>query len=150
MELAAFEIEKSHRFKTKFFAAIFDLDFFKRVNDTYGHLAGDEILRLVARAVKNTVRSYDILGRYGGEEFVVLMADSDETIAVMMANRIRENVSSIVCEYGENIITITCSIGIAEGSAELSLDEILNNADTALYQAKENGRNRTEIYRKPL
>jgi diguanylate cyclase (GGDEF)-like protein len=128
---------------------IADLDHFKQVNDTYGHVAGDRALQAVARALRAEVRDYDILGRWGGEEFVVLLVDVDERQARAIAERIRERVHSLTIPLDppEAITDLTISIGatlIPCDSAD-SLDEAIRAADAALYAVKEAGRNRVKL-----
>jgi diguanylate cyclase (GGDEF)-like protein len=146
MELAAIFLERAKRAHTPCSVLIFDLDLFKNVNDTYGHLAGDEVLRVMAAKVGETMRSYDVLGRYGGEEFVVLMDGAALEAAAGLAERIRETLESLVVHYGDAEIRVTCSVGVAEteDGAE-DLDHLLERADNALYRAKRDGRNLVRI-----
>jgi diguanylate cyclase (GGDEF)-like protein len=122
---------------------IFDIDHFKSINDRFGHPAGDEILKLFATVVINTLRITDLSGRIGGEEFAALLPCSLED-GVIAAERVRENFASsgIVVEDGP--VDTTVSIGVAGGPAGTELEVLLAAADTALYQAKRNGRNRVE------
>jgi diguanylate cyclase (GGDEF)-like protein len=120
---------------------MFDLDFFKRVNDNYGHTAGDEILRMTAQVIHKAVRSSDILARYGGEEFVVFMS-TDADIAGKLAERIRENVAAMICHFEGEEIRVTCSLGVAEVDEDYCLETLIDFADAALYTAKQRGRNR--------
>ncbi|SHG77163.1 response regulator receiver modulated diguanylate cyclase [Kaistia soli DSM 19436] len=124
---------------------ILDIDFFKQVNDTHGHDAGDDVLREFSRRIRRTVRSVDLVCRLGGEEFVVVMPDTDIRDAAMVGERIRERIASqpFLIEGGEEQIAITVSIGLAArtggGDAQ---DTLLRRADDALYKAKREGRNR--------
>src|SRR2546430_15435434 len=122
---------------------IFDIDYFKSINDRFGHPAGDEILKLFAAVVVNTLRITDISGRVGGEEFAALLPCSLEE-AVIAAERVREAFASsgIVVEDGP--VDTTVSIGVAGGPAGTQLEVLLAAADSALYQAKRGGRNRVE------
>jgi diguanylate cyclase (GGDEF)-like protein len=149
LEIAEMEFEKSKRMNLPCYAMIFDLDYFKKVNDTHGHLAGDAVLCAVAARVKDTMRSYDLLARYGGEEFVVLLevaSDTDEDIAVTLAERIRAVAARTPCVYENIEIPITLSIGVASNLGVPSLEELLKHADRAMYSAKEDGRNRVVMY----
>ena len=125
---------------------ILDIDFFKKVNDTYGHVAGDRILQHLAQVVQETLRKSDIFARYGGEEFIVLLPNTSLDAAQHVAQKIRQQVERTPCHIDDIDIFITISIG---GSAykkeDNSLNEIILRADKALYLAKENGRNRVEV-----
>ena len=145
MELSAFQMARSTRTNIDCFIMIFDLDHFKAVNDTYGHLAGDEVLKEVATRVKNTIRPYDVLGRYGGEEFIVLMTDEvpiSKDNAILAAERIREEISKAPVLFEETEINVSASIGIAHASPVNDLMTATKLADEALYIAKETGRNK--------
>jgi diguanylate cyclase (GGDEF)-like protein len=122
---------------------ICDIDYFKSINDRFGHPAGDEILKLFATVVTNNVRISDLSGRVGGEEFAALLPCSLEE-GVIVAERVREafEASGITCEEGP--VDTTVSIGVAGGPAGTELEVLLAAADTALYQAKRSGRNRVE------
>jgi diguanylate cyclase (GGDEF)-like protein len=122
--------------------ALFDVDFFKRVNDTWGHPAGDEVLRWLTRMIGKSVRDYDTLGRYGGEEFLLVMPGAGPAIAVAIADRARLAVQNKACTVAGKEIPITISAGIATASAVDDLDALLHAADVALYSAKDSGRNR--------
>ena len=132
---------------------MFDIDHFKKFNDTYGHDVGDLVLKRVARIVKNTLREVDLLARYGGEEFIILLPDTDQDSAVMTAERIREAVkaSQYKLPNGESI-TVTASIGISSTCPERSgndlktlSDSLIARADVALYQAKAAGRDQVAV-----
>ena len=120
-----------------------DLDHFKAVNDTYGHQTGDEVLREMSRRVIATLRDYDIFGRYGGEEFLVLILDCEYEKAMIIAERIRRCLSDVPFKIGENALHITVSLGVTccLDSTE-GFDTTLQRADEALYKAKDSGRNR--------
>jgi diguanylate cyclase (GGDEF)-like protein len=128
------------------FVFMLDLDHFKSVNDTYGHDAGDEVLRSIAGRVKETVRSFDLFGRYGGEEFILFISVPDADIAVSSAERIREIIQSAPVNFEGTDIPVTASIGIAQSATDVKFDHTVKLADKALYRAKSNGRNRVEIY----
>jgi two-component system, cell cycle response regulator len=124
-----------------------DLDHFKEVNDLHGHLIGDEVLREAARRMKGTMRCYDSLGRYGGEEFLVVLPGCDEYGAWMMGERVRQSVSEEAFAVGKKMLPVTCSIGCVTqaGGANYDCDSLVRMADDALYGAKHAGRNRTEV-----
>lgn len=124
---------------------MFDLDYFKQINDTYGHFVGDKVLLTVARTLKPLVRDSDILGRLGGEEFALILPETGLDEARMVAERLRAAVAGLRIEHGTTVIRCTSSFGVAaceDGS--LDLDELLGEADDALYLAKHGGRNRVE------
>ncbi|OGO84246.1 MAG: diguanylate cyclase [Chromatiales bacterium RIFOXYA1_FULL_46_5] len=119
-----------------------DIDHFKRVNDTFGHAAGDAVIQHVAVAVKKNLRSTDVAGRYGGEEFAVLLLDTTVEQAMFFAERLRKNVEAMAVEYNQQILRVTVSIGVAEYREEMSeYRDWIEAADKALYQSKAAGRN---------
>lgn len=121
-----------------------DLDYFKSINDTYGHIVGDKVLVEFSQEVTRLLREEDVFARIGGEEFVLLIRANKQE-ALQLANRVREKVESLTISCHENIIQFTVSLGIYSFStANLSVDDMLSQADNALYKAKENGRNRVE------
>lgn len=121
-----------------------DLDHFKRVNDTFGHAVGDEVIRATAMILLQSCRGGDLIARFGGEEFVLLLPGAVGTTAVEVAERIRARVASYNWAQFHPLLQATCSIGVAELGDELSADEVLEHADQALYQAKKRGRNCVE------
>jgi two-component system cell cycle response regulator len=124
-----------------------DIDFFKKVNDTYGHGAGDNVLKEIARRMVRGIREFDTAARKGGEEFVVVMPECDVSVAATVADRLRQLVSDHPFDTGDGEeITVTVSIGIAcrQGDDDTP-EELLARADEALYEAKRNGRNRVEV-----
>jgi len=118
-----------------------DIDFFKKVNDTYGHLAGDEVLRQVANLLSSTVRDFDTVCRFGGEEFMIVLCKTTEDIAMKVAERIRLLVSENHVQYDGKDIHVTISQGIAVAESGSDSMGLLNKADMALYKAKAQGRN---------
>ncbi|MCL1867018.1 MAG: GGDEF domain-containing protein [Oscillospiraceae bacterium] len=128
------------------FVFMLDLDHFKNVNDTYGHDAGDEVLRVISGRIKDTVRPYDLFGRFGGEEFIMFIAVSDDNGAMTFAERIREIVLAAPVHFEGTDIAVTVSIGVAQSVPGLSFEKTVKLADKALYAAKNNGRNRAELY----
>ena len=145
-ELANVEIERAFRQNQSIFTVMLDLDFFKIVNDTHGHAAGDAVLKATAGIIRQTIRAYDLLGRYGGEEFVLLLAAVDTTEAHRLMDRIRENMEHNIINYEGIEINITCSIGLAKFLETDSLETAIKKADEALYAAKNSGRNKVTIY----
>ncbi len=127
---------------------MFDIDHFKKVNDTYGHPAGDEVIRQVSKTLTNTMRATDIAGRYGGEEFGLILIDTDGDCGKAFAERLRTTVEKILVKHEGKEIRFTISLGIAE--LEHSVEdyhEWLQRSDTALYQSKEGGRNKATIFK---
>ncbi|MFZ2407559.1 MAG: diguanylate cyclase [Methylobacter sp.] len=121
-----------------------DLDFFKRVNDTYGHAAGDAVLKMFAEIARNNSRAIDVPARLGGEEFAILLAGADKNDALAMAERLREQVAEAVIEHEAGPVRITVSIGASCVSVDdINGEGVLHRADAALYEAKERGRNQT-------
>jgi diguanylate cyclase (GGDEF)-like protein len=123
-----------------------DIDCFKQTNDTYGHLAGDAVLREAAKRMKAAVRRYDSVGRYGGEEFLIVLPGCTEDAAFLQAERVRQAVATEPFIAGTHALPITCSIGVSGRSlpSESNTDALVREADGALYQAKRRGRNRVE------
>ncbi|MEI9971317.1 MAG: diguanylate cyclase [Ignavibacteriota bacterium] len=121
-----------------------DLDRFKQINDTYGHPAGDAVLSESARRMRDVVRSYDSVGRYGGEEFLLVLPGCDATSAVAQAERVRESFAASPFFTGQNRVPVTCSIGVSSRihPAESDAEALLREADLSLYGAKDSGRNR--------
>ncbi len=122
-----------------------DIDYFKRINDTYGHLAGDAVLREAAHCMRMVVRPYDGIGRYGGEEFLLVLPDCDEAGAVALAERVRESIEADAMVLAEGMVPITFSLGVATSKVAQEPEALIGAADTALYRAKNNGRNRVEL-----
>jgi diguanylate cyclase (GGDEF)-like protein len=134
------ERSRSARYNCPYSAAIIDLDNFKMVNDTYGHAVGDEMLKKLADCLKKATRASDLVARYGGDEFVVLMPEMEQDYAVTVMERIRTSVQQITLPGGASI-TISCGIVERSGERLESVDELLHCADLALYEAKRAGRN---------
>jgi diguanylate cyclase (GGDEF)-like protein len=145
MERLTAEVAHSRRHKVKMSVLILDLDRFKVLNDTYGHLAGDAVLRAVSHAVQKLIRVEDLLARYGGEEFVILARSTGRTDATRLAERIRKTLEALETPVGEDILKVTVSIGLAPLSDvgdNGGPNEVLALADERLYRAKNSGRNR--------
>jgi len=130
--------------KEPFSVMMLDIDFFKKINDTYGHLAGDFVLKEFVKIIKNKIRSSDILGRFGGEEFILILPNTKISGALKLAMRIKEEVENHIFEYGKEKIKVTTSIGITSVSLNDSVESLLERVDEALYDAKRKGRNRIE------
>ncbi len=137
------EIHRSMRHKLNLSFLILDLDYFKQTNDRFGHLVGDVVLREVAVILKSNLREIDVIGRYGGEEFTIVLTGIDREGAFRVAGRIRENIEAAVFRAYDEVITTTVSIGISVFPEDgLDAETLIETADKALYKAKETGRNR--------
>ena len=134
-------ISSAVRHKNPLSVFMFDLDYFKQVNDTYGHLAGDRVLQEISLLVKRNMRSDDILARYGGEEFIAILPETDKLMAIELADRLRDKISKKQVVHGKHIINITASFGVSELDRCADLTKIIQDADTMMYKAKLNGRN---------
>lgn len=142
-ELMEREYRRAVRYQHPLAMLMVDLDHFKRVNDTFGHLGGDEVLRAVGERVRGKLRETDVVGRYGGEEFVILLPETDLNTALMLADELRLLIESRVVKFGEIDIAMTASIGVATlETGIVSCKELFAHADSALYHAKHSGRNR--------
>lgn len=141
-ELIQNEIERSERYKKGFSIIIMDIDFFKRVNDRFGHLAGDQLLKMFADIIRDTVRHTDTAGRWGGEEFVILCPETNMDGATALADKMRQHIYNYIFnDFGKQ----TASFGVACYVEEDTVDTIINRADIALYNAKNSGRNRVAV-----
>ena len=149
--LSELEFKNALRYKHPISILIFDIDRFKKVNDTFGHQAGDKALVHVAEVFQQQARSSDVLARYGGEEFIALLPETDHSSARQYAERLRKTLQDSVAQVNGHPIPLTVSIGITgmEITSELeNLEELLKEADEALYQAKRSGRNRVVVFDK--
>ncbi len=143
LDECAREFSRTRRYQTAMSLAMLDIDFFKRINDERGHLAGDAVLRHLARLLGRGSRKQDVSGRYGGEEFLILMPQTALAAAVATMDRMRHAIDSHPCRDRGATIPFTVSIGVAELSAnDKTLEELIHAADLALYRAKDEGRNR--------
>jgi diguanylate cyclase (GGDEF)-like protein len=153
---AGSELSRSVRTRTPMALALVDIDHFKQVNDTYGHLAGDRVLKALANALTGQLRDYDKAGRFGGEEFVLLLAQTTEDDACRIAERLRRYVADLEIPAndgpGAERVRITISIGVTAMAAgrNRELSDMLAAADSAMYQAKQSGRNRVAVARQSL
>jgi diguanylate cyclase (GGDEF)-like protein len=141
------EVSSAKRQKRHLCAIMTDIDFFKSVNDTYGHATGDLVLKTVSRVIKHQLRDYDIAGRYGGEEFVILLPYTKLEEAQMVAERLRKaveakNIDISKIHTDKTDIKVTISLGVAEYKVGDYEKTLIRNADKALYEAKETGRNK--------
>jgi len=135
------EIQRAYRFDHTLTVAMMDADHFKNVNDTHGHLVGDQVLVGIAQAAKSRLRDIDIVGRLGGEEFAICMAQTPEQGGETVANRIREDIEALSFSGKHGSLRITTSMSIAEWRRGESATDLLDRADKALYEAKTGGRN---------
>ncbi len=132
------EIERAHRYGTPLALVMYDIDYFKQINDNFGHDVGDSILQAITEVVKNNVRAVDTVARWGGEEFMILMPESDLSSACIVAEKLREEVAGHPFEQVNNL---TVSFGVTDFKSNEDVDTLLKRVDDALYKAKENGRN---------
>ena len=140
------EVIFSERYGTPLSISLLDIDHFKYVNDNYGHAAGDEVLRKLAMELRDHIRHPDMIGRYGGEEFLVVLPHSTSKAAAEQAGRLCKYIESLVIPCDENEIVLTVSIGIAQYKVQKEdWQSVLNRADRALYEAKHRGRNRWTV-----
>lgn len=143
------EIARSKKLKYIFSFLMVDIDYFKNYNDRFGHLVGDVILKEAARMVKENIRQIDLLGKYGGDEFCVILNETDKVQAEFVAERIRKTISGNPIRAYDEDLKITVSIGIAVFPGDSSTPSaLIEKADQALYQAKQSGRNKVYTYRK--
>lgn len=145
-EQLALEFRRQKRAGQPTSMVMFDIDRFKRFNDDHGHLAGDEVLRQVAAVVRRTVRASDIAGRYGGEEFALILPDTSASDAVRLSERLRERIARHVVKSGGQSMQVTVSLGVAGWNSRFEIyNDWIVEADRALYQSKENGRDRVTL-----
>lgn len=142
------ELERGRRERKPLGIVLGDIDHFKGVNDTLGHLFGDETLREIGRRLRADLRIYDGVGRYGGEEFLMVLPNCDLANAIMRGNQVREKIAStpVNCSGKERLISMSMGVAVSECIGKEELEGMLNQADAGLYAAKENGRNRIEYF----
>ncbi|MBP6599915.1 MAG: GGDEF domain-containing protein, partial [Giesbergeria sp.] len=147
LEALESELARAQRQRTPLALLMLDIDHFKRVNDQHGHLAGDQVLRHFVHVVRQRLRAQDFLGRYGGEEFLLLLPDTDLAGAQQLAQQLCQAVQAAPCDWQGQTIAVTVSVGIAGAGTSQQADgeTLLQAADQALYRAKDKGRNRVEV-----
>jgi two-component system cell cycle response regulator len=142
------EVDRARRYDSSLALLLFDIDHFKQINDTAGHLAGDSVLRQLGALLEDAMRKVDIVARYGGEEFVAILPETSSEGAVVFAERLRERISNHSFDIGAGrIVRLTVSIGIATfpSSGVASTEDLIARADEALYRAKAAGRNQVKL-----
>jgi diguanylate cyclase (GGDEF)-like protein len=146
-ELLDLEFQRAQRYEAKLAFVMIDIDHFKNFNDSYGHLIGDRILYEVAQILRETLRVHDIVGRYGGEEFGLLMPETDLKGALVVAERYRKRVEDYMLLEEDMELRVTISLGVATYPHPRinTIDDLIRLADNALFEAKKNGRNRVEV-----
>jgi len=147
LEISKQEFARSRRYNTHLALLMFDIDFFKKVNDTFGHPAGDRVLQQIGNALVRLVRHCDIVARYGGEEFAIILPETGTTSAKVLAQRVRRGIEQMEIEYNGQEISITISCGLACREVDIAGTNrtvLIEQSDQALYKAKKNGRNRVE------
>ena len=137
------EVDRCSRLRSALCVVFIDIDFFKRINDDYGHQVGDRVLKEIYARLEENLRLYDFIGRLVGDEFVMGLPGTDAQAAASVAERLRESVQR---NQARDLPPVTVSLGVAELGSGMSADQLVRNADMALYMAKNNGRNRTEVY----
>lgn len=140
------EVQRASRYQHSLSLLFFDLDKFKRLNDDYGHQAGDIVLIEVTKLISSLLRETDLFGRYGGEEFAIILPDTPQEGAMEVAKRICRRVAATPVIYQQQQLKTSVSVGVSEFSAVSTADELIQQADLALYQAKRNGRNQVIAY----
>ena len=145
MDLFMVEFQRAVRYGTRLSVIMLDLDRFKRINDTYGHLLGDRVLIRVAEIVHANLRSFDVFGRFGGEEFTIVLPNSGLEEAVTVAERLRSEMAAASIAEGSQIIRFSASFGVAALDGDQEPYKLINRADMAMYQSKANGRNQVMV-----
>ena len=139
------ECERWQRYKRPLTMVVCDVDHFKRINDKYGHLAGDKALHIIAKTLRQRLRKTDFIARIGGEEFVLLMPETEQNHALKVAEGAREAIANCPFHFKEQPVTITMSFGLSAFTEGDSADRVFGRADKALYRAKEGGRNQCKM-----
>lgn len=144
-ERAPAEVQRWQRYGRPLTIAIFDIDHFKNINDTYGHQAGDRVIKVIGRSIANRLREVDFFCRYGGEEFVALMPETDSETALAVLEKVRSVIAAASFNYKDQSMSITLSVGLTEFKTNDNLESAFERADQALYSAKSSGRNRCQL-----
>lgn len=144
------EAERSLRNNTPLSVILLDLDYFKKINDTFGHVAGDQVLRTMAKTLKAHARQSDACFRYGGEEFLIVLESTQQIQAMLVAERLREAIEKQNFYFGNQHIPMTASFGVASYQSGELLEGLISRADKALYEAKSSGRNKVVAEQKEL
>lgn len=139
------EVHRLQRYGNKLSLMVCDIDLFKRINDNYGHLAGDKVLKIIAKSLQVNLRDSDFIARFGGEEFVCLMPETSKDDAKMVAEKLRKKIESSPFNFKKEPVQITISFGISEFAEGDNADDVFERADKALYKAKESGRNQVVL-----
>ena len=140
------EVSRISRTHKPFCFVFIDIDHFKNINDTYGHSCGDIVLKSVAETIRGLLRNYDIVGRYGGEEFLVLLPETDLSGAAIVAERFRKQIEDLSIKYADFIISVTITLGVSKYDGRLGADRSIQMADKALYEGKTTGRNKVVVW----
>jgi diguanylate cyclase len=144
-ERVAIEVQRWQRYGRPLSIAVFDIDLFKNINDSYGHQAGDRVIKVIGRSIAKRLREVDFFCRFGGEEFVALLPETSAEVAFTLLDKIRDAIAKASFNYKEQPMSITLSVGITEFKPQDSLESAFERADQALYQAKSNGRNQVKM-----
>jgi len=139
------EMDRWRRYQTRFSLAVGDIDFFKRINDDLGHLAGDRVLRLVTKVLMHNLRSTDFIARFGGEEFVILFPSTSADEAYRATEKLRQAIADSPFNFKGERVEVSISFGVAEVASEDDAENLFTRADQALYRAKQRGRNQTQL-----
>jgi len=151
MEALDMEFHRSRRYRRPFALLFLDVDHFKEINDRHGHVFGDRVLLHVVESARKMIRPPDIIGRYGGEEFVIGLVECDLSGALQIAERIRLKIAQDQFSWEDQVTTVTVSIGVVMCGSDIDqIDTLITRADHAMYQAKRRGRNRVELYTEVL
>jgi len=146
-EVAAQEFARARRYQQPLSVIIFDIDFFKQINDNYGHAAGDAVIRAVALIARDAVREVDFVARVGGEEFAILLPGVRSEHALVSAERLRERIAGHALGFDDQVLHFTASFGVSELAAiDASFEHLQQRADHALYAAKQAGRDRVASF----
>ncbi len=148
VSLGRTELERRIQHQIPFSIVFLDIDDFKHINDRYGHAAGDRALREVAVMAQKHLRSGDLIGRWGGEEFVIALVGADRSIAKAVAEKLRSFISEVKFPLDGETVQLTASLGVVQYGSERSLLDLIGNADKAMYQAKQEGKNRVIVFGK--